>query len=90
MELCEELRNVPLDAMPPGGCEPCIEMGDRWVHLRYCVTCGATRCCDDSKNQHARAHFRSDGHPVIRSKEPGEAWAWCYEHEAGTRVAVGA
>ena len=88
MDICEELRDVPLDPMPPGGCEPCLEVGDRWVHLRYCVTCGVTRCCDDSKNQHARKHFASDGHPVIRSKEPGEAWAWCYEHEAGVRTAV--
>ena len=23
------------------------------------------------------------GHPAIRSKEPGEFWAYCYDHEVG-------
>ncbi len=27
--------------VPEGGCPSCIEMGDSWVHLRFCVTCGA-------------------------------------------------
>jgi hypothetical protein len=35
-------------------------------------------CCDDSKNRHATKHFHATGHPVIRSKEPGETWGWCY------------
>ncbi len=88
MDLCEELRDVTLEAMPPGGCFQCIELGDPWVHLRYCVTCKKTRCCDDSKNRHARKHAGADSHPVIRSKEPDEAWAWCYDHEAGVRLDV--
>ena len=89
-ELCDELQNVSLEYMPSGGCIECLEMGDTWVHLRYCVTCNETRCCDDSKNTHARKHGLAVGHPVIRSKEPGEAWAWCYEHGAGTRLTVSA
>ena len=89
-ELCDELQNVPLEDMPSGGCIECLEMGDTWVHLRYCVTCQETRCCDDSKNTHAREHGIAAEHPVIRSKETGEAWAWCYEHGAGTRLAVSA
>lgn len=88
MEICEDLKDIPLDPMPPGGCTECLEMGDTWVHLRFCVACHETRCCDDSKNQHARKHFHSTGHGVIRSKEPGEAWAWCYQHEAGVRTAA--
>jgi len=24
------------------------------------------------------AHFRRTGHPIMRSFEPGEDWAWCY------------
>ena len=55
-KLCDELANVPLEDMPPGGCIECLAIGDTWVHLRYCVTCKQTRCCDDSKNQHARKH----------------------------------
>lgn len=80
---CRELRSVPTDAMPEGGCVDCLASGDTWVHLRFCVTCGETRCCDDSANQHARRHARSSGHQVIRSKEPGENWAWCYSHQMG-------
>lgn len=89
-KLCDELANVPLEDMPPGGCIECLAIGDTWVHLRYCVTCKQTRCCDDSKNQHARKHSAAAGHPVIRSKEPGEAWAWCYDHEGGVRLPVSA
>ncbi|MGU3501410.1 UBP-type zinc finger domain-containing protein [Mycobacterium sp. C31M] len=35
-------------------------------------------CCDSSPYQHATAHFRQAGHPVMRSAEPGESWRWCY------------
>jgi thioredoxin reductase (NADPH) len=35
-------------------------------------------CCDESPNRHATAHFQSSGHPIIRSFEPGENWAWCF------------
>jgi len=33
------------------GCEECLKMGDTWVHLRLCLTCGHVGCCDDSKNR---------------------------------------
>jgi CPA2 family monovalent cation:H+ antiporter-2 len=64
--------------MPSGGCVECIAMGDTWVHLRFCVTCEQTRCCNDSKNQHSLKHWNADGHGVIRSKEPDEYWAYCF------------
>lgn len=83
---CPHLENVPLDPMPPGGCEDCLAIGGTWVHLRYCVTCHRTSCCDDSPNRHARAHAETTGHPVIRSKEPGDNWAWCYADERGIRL----
>jgi uncharacterized UBP type Zn finger protein len=60
------------------GCEECLQTGDSWVHLRLCEACGHVGCCDDSKNKHATAHFRSTSHPVIRSFEPGESWRYCY------------
>jgi monovalent cation:H+ antiporter-2, CPA2 family len=60
-------------------CAQCLATGDNWVHLRLCMTCGAVGCCDDSKNEHATAHFRETGHPIIRSLEPGEDWRYCYE-----------
>jgi uncharacterized UBP type Zn finger protein len=63
---------------PAPGCEDCLKMGGRWVHLRYCLTCGHVGCCDSSPNRHATAHFHASGHPLVTSAEVGEAWAWCY------------
>lgn len=60
-------------------CPECVTLGDSWVHLRICMTCGHVGCCDSSKNKHATAHFHSVGHPIIKSFEPGEDWAYCYE-----------
>jgi uncharacterized UBP type Zn finger protein len=63
------------------GCEECLAIGDDWVHLRLCLSCGHVGCCDDSKNKHATKHYRSTRHPVIQSFEPGESWRWCYVDE---------
>ena len=64
------------------GCEDCLRIGGRWVHLRMCMRCGHVGCCDNSPNRHATAHWRSNSaHPLIRSYEPGEDWWWCYPEE---------
>lgn len=63
------------------GCEECLKIGDSWVHLRLCLTCGKVGCCDSSKNKHASAHARESGHAIAASIEPGEAWRWCYIDE---------
>jgi uncharacterized UBP type Zn finger protein len=63
------------------GCAECLAVGDEWVHLRMCLTCGAVRCCDSSPNQHASRHAKASGHPIVRSMEPGESWMWCYVDE---------
>jgi uncharacterized UBP type Zn finger protein len=63
------------------GCEECLALGDDWVHLRLCLTCGHVGCCDSSKNRHATRHFHATQHRTIKSFEPDEDWAWCYEHE---------
>jgi uncharacterized UBP type Zn finger protein len=68
-------RNVSPSA---DGCEDCLLSGDRWVHLRMCMTCGHVGCCDSSKNRHARAHHAATAHPIVASIEPGESWRWCY------------
>ena len=60
------------------GCEECLKSGDTWVQLRMCLSCGHVGCCDSSKNKHATAHFKTTGHPVMRSIMPGESWKWCY------------
>ena len=63
------------------GCRECLDLGDDWVHLRLCMTCGHVGCCDDSPNRHATRHFHATRHPVIKSYEPDEDWAWCYVDE---------
>jgi uncharacterized UBP type Zn finger protein len=80
---CTHLDTVSVTELPapPLGCEDCQRMGGRWVHLRMCLVCGKVGCCDSSPNRHATAHFHASGHPLIRSAEPGEEWAWCYLDE---------
>jgi uncharacterized UBP type Zn finger protein len=63
------------------GCEECLKVGGRWVHLRMCLTCGKIGCCDSSPSRHARAHWHESAHPLMRSAQPGEDWAWCFEDE---------
>ena len=63
------------------GCEECLRTGDAWVHLRLCMTCGHVGCCDSSKNKHASRHYPATGHPIVKSLERGEDWAWCYPDE---------
>jgi hypothetical protein len=78
-ESCTHLGQLH-DVAPrtPAGCEECLAIGSRWVHLRLCRTCGHVGCCDDSPNRHATAHFHGTMHPVVASFEPGEDWGWCY------------
>ena len=78
---CDHLLQLDSDPVPPGGCVECLETGSSWVHLRFCTNCAVVRCCDSSPNQHASKHASSSGHPVVRSAEPGEMWAYCYEHD---------
>jgi uncharacterized UBP type Zn finger protein len=73
-----EIRDVEPSAR---GCEDCLKIGDRWVHLRMCLICGHAGCCDSSKNKHATKHFHATKHPIVRSMEPGELWMWCYVDE---------
>ena len=63
------------------GCEDCLRIGSRWVHLRLCLTCGHVGCCDSSPNRHASAHAREEAHPIVQSFEPNEDWRWCYVDE---------
>lgn len=62
----------------PDSCLQCVDMGDTWVNLRLCLTCGQVGCCDNSKNKHATAHFKETGHPIIQSYQPAETWRYCY------------
>jgi uncharacterized UBP type Zn finger protein len=73
-----EIRNVRPNT---AGCEECLKIGARWVHLRMCLSCGHVGCCDDSPNRHATKHFHAARHPIMQSIEPGEDWRWCFVDE---------
>jgi uncharacterized UBP type Zn finger protein len=79
---CRHLDQIrDAEARTPRGCEECLATGSRWVHLRLCLTCGHVGCCDNSPGRHATGHFHATEHPLVRSFEPGEDWAWCYVEE---------
>jgi uncharacterized UBP type Zn finger protein len=78
---CTHLNQIRDVKPSAAGCEECLKMKDRWVHLRMCLICGHVGCCDSSKNKHATKHFRVTSHPIVRSIEPGEGWRWCYVDE---------
>ena len=68
------------------GCEACLKIGGRWVHLRLCRTCGHVGCCDSSPNRHATKDFHETKHPIVKSFVPGEDWSWCYVDEIEVEI----
>jgi hypothetical protein len=84
-EICTHLDQVEIMEVPTRdevpGCEDCLRLGMRWVHLRICRTCGRIGCCDSSPGRHASGHAREVDHPVATSIEPGENWSWCFVDE---------
>lgn len=78
---CKHINQIGEVTPSAEGCEDCLKIGAKWLQLRLCMTCGHVGCCDSSPNRHATKHFRSTGHPVIKSFEPGEGWGWCYVDE---------
>ncbi|PFG41570.1 CPA2 family monovalent cation:H+ antiporter-2 [Isoptericola jiangsuensis] len=79
---CPHLTEVvPVAPEARDVCPQCVAAGDSWVHLRACLECGHVGCCDSSPNTHATRHFRTSGHALVRSLEPGEHWGWCYVDE---------
>lgn len=78
---CTHLDQIKHVTPSAQGCEDCLKIGDDWVHLRLCLTCGHVGCCDSSKNKHATKHWHATKHAIIRSFERGERWRWCYPDE---------
>jgi K+:H+ antiporter len=78
---CEHVDRIRPQRPRTPGCAECLAAGDRWVHLRLCMSCGHVGCCDSSPNKHATAHWRATEHPIMRSLEPGETWGWCFPDE---------
>jgi CPA1 family monovalent cation:H+ antiporter len=83
VEICTHLIEAegPAPRMTTPGCATCLSIGQSWVHLRQCLTCGVVLCCDDSIGRHATGHFLTVGHPTMRSAEPEDAWRWCFVDE---------
>jgi uncharacterized UBP type Zn finger protein len=80
MPACSHLDRILVPNLPAeiAGCEDCLAIGSRWVHLRMCLTCGKIGCCDSSPHRHARKHATKGEHPLVRSAEPGEDWSYCF------------
>jgi hypothetical protein len=75
------MNEIDPDVPPSGsGCVECLAGTSPgwWLHLRRCATCGHVGCCDNSPSQHATAHSKATGHPVLQSFEPGEGWFYDY------------
>lgn len=78
MKYCEHVSEIVEVTPSDEGCEDCLKVGGRWVHLRLCQSCGHVGCCDNSPNRHATKHYHATKHPIIKSFEPGEEWGFCY------------
>ena len=66
---CKHVARIR-DVVPSAlGCEECLKLGEPWLHLRVCRTCGHVGCYDQSPNRHAtlRRSTRSSK-PMIRRK----------------------
>ena len=80
-DVCPHLGEIRPVFPSAAGCEECLQIGDKWVHLRLCLTCGHVGCCDTSENKHATAHFHDTNHPLMKSLEAFDDWAWCFVDE---------
>ena len=83
---CTHLDQIRITDTDVDVCAQCVALGDEWVQLRLCTSCGAVGCCDDSTNKHATAHARSTGHPIIEALVPGDRWRYCYLDETLVRA----
>jgi hypothetical protein len=91
-EICSHLDKIEVMDVPTRddvpGCEECLKLGMRWLHLRICRTCGKIGCCDSSPGRHASKHAAADDHPIATSIEPGEDWSWCFVDEVAFVVSA--
>jgi len=78
---CSHLHMLAKVKPSARGCEDCLRIGSRWVHLRLCRICGHVGCCDQSPHRHATKHFHATKHPLIEGYDPPEGWGWCYVDE---------
>jgi len=80
--VCKHLDQIrEVTPTTPDGCEECLKTGQKWVHLRLCLTCGHVGCCDSSIGKHATAHYAHTHHPIMQAYKSGDEWRWCYVDE---------
>ncbi len=78
---CEHVGQIK-DLDPSSeGCDECLQLGDTWVNLRMCLSCGNVGCCNSSKNKHASKHYQATNHPIVQSLGSFDDWMWCYTDE---------
>ena len=71
-EMVDQHLEMIRDVTPSAdGCEDCLRIGSRWVHLRLCLTCGHVGCCEllaASTREDAFPRKRASDHPIIRAR----------------------
>lgn len=78
---CVHLASIKNVHPSARGYEECLKIGQEWVHLRICRSCGHVGCCDQSPGKHATRHYHATRHPVMEGYDPPEGWGWCYVDE---------
>jgi CPA2 family monovalent cation:H+ antiporter-2 len=86
---CTHMDRIQITETDVDECHQCVELGDSWVQLRMCLSCGEVGCCDDSENKHASEHWRQTEHPIIRSLQNGDGWQYCYVDQSLIREPAG-
>src|ERR1035437_10482892 len=51
---CTHLDQIKIMHTKIHVCEDCVKIGDTWVHLRLCLSCGHVGCCDSSDRKSTR------------------------------------
>jgi predicted ester cyclase len=78
---CSHLGGIRVTRPMRDRCDDCGP-DDVWPALRLCLSCGHVGCCDTSTNKHAKTHWETTGHPLMRSMARDEGWIWCYADNA--------
>jgi len=56
-ETCTHLDQVKRVKPKTKGCEECLKMGDSWVHLRLCLSCGTSAAATPPKTSTPQSIF---------------------------------
>jgi ubiquitin-hydrolase Zn-finger-containing protein len=67
---CTHLDKIQVTNTSEHVCEDCIKLGDSWIHLRMCLSCGHVGCCDSSRRRKAREPWHSTARRIAFSSHP--------------------